>query len=139
MRREFARWIRGLPLVIATAVLGCGDDATGVDDLAAPAGAPVAITIELLPALPTFKVDGRLQTRYALAPPFAGTHDVGVLVLPAGERAATQTLQLPELAGTLSLREITTSPIIPFLCGSEGPLDPRVESAATVALDLCRP
>ncbi len=132
-------WMVGLPLVLAAAVLACGDDATGPADLAAPAGAPVAITIELLPGLPTFKVDGRLGARYALAAPFTGTQDVGVLVLPAGERAATQTLQLPELAGTLTLREITTSAIIPFLCGSEGPFDPRVESAATVALDLCRP
>lgn len=127
-------------LMLAAAGLGCGD--RGTFDTLTSVGSrdvPVAVTIELLPDLPAFKVDGRLRAAYVLAAPFAGTRDVGMVVLPAGARAASGSVELPKLSGTLMLREITTSPTVPFLCGSAGPLDPRVELAATVVLDLCRP
>lgn len=124
---------------IAVGGLACGGGVTGPDALEQPSGRPVTVTVELREDVPTFKVDGRLRAIYELAPPFAGGSSPGVIVLPAGERAATGSFRLPELVGALVLREITSSPSVPFLCGSSGLLDPRVDAAVTVAIELCQP
>ena len=64
---------------------------------------------------------------------------IGVVVLPAGASSATAAVRFPTQPGRLRLREITFSPGAPFLCGSSGLVDPRVDRAIRVGVRLCFP
>lgn len=129
--------------VVCAAILvtlaGCGDEeetVTGFDD---SGQFTVEVTVRLDPPREPFKVDGRLEARYELAPPFAGETPAGVIVLPAGEASTTTSLRLPGQPGRLHLRESTFSPEAPFLCGSSGALDPRVDRDVEIGVRLCIP
>jgi hypothetical protein len=99
----------------------------------------VTVQLSLAGDREPFKVDGRLQAFYTLASPFIGETIVGTVVLPAGQRTATDEVIVPDQAGTLKLEEITFSPVVPFLCGTSAPLDPRIQSTTSIVLELCQP
>lgn len=129
---------RSLGLAIAI-LIACGDD-----DPAGPRGVGAAtsvVTVQLSLAgdREPFKVDGRLQAFYTLASPFIGETMVGTVVLPAGQRTATGHVVVPDQAGTLRLEEIRSFPVVPFLCGTSGLLDPRIQSTTAIVLELCQP
>ena len=124
--------------LITLAACGDDDEATVVG-LDQNGGFDVEVTVRLDPPREPFKVDGQLEASYELAPPFAGETPVGVIVLPAGESSATATLHLSGQSGRLLLREITFSATVPFLCGSSGALDPRVDRAVEIGVRLCIP
>ena len=121
-----------LPLLLAA----CGSDDDGPAALDQAPGFTVEVTAELDPPREPFKVDGRLDVLYDLAPPFAGENRIGVVVLPAGETSATAPIRFPTQPGRLHLREMTFSPV-PFLCGDGGFVDPRVDREVTVGVRLC--
>lgn len=124
-----------LPLALAS----CDGDEDGPADLDLAPGITVEVTAELDPPREPFKVDGRLEVLYDLAPPFAGENRIGVVVLPAGEIRATAPVRFPTQPGRLRLRETTFSPAAPFLCGDAGFVDPRVDRAVRVGVRLCVP
>ena len=124
--------------VLALALAACGDDDTGPAALDEALGVTLAVTVELDPPREPFKVDGRLEALYELAPPFAGESTIGVVVLPAGETRVTASIRFPTQPGRLRLREITVSPV-PFLCGDAGLIDPRVDRAVRIGVRLCIP
>ena len=74
-----------------------------------------------------------------MASPFIGETPVGTVVLPAGERTAVGTVVVRDQVGTLRLEEITFSPVVPFLCGTSGLVDPRIRPMTAVVLELCQP
>jgi hypothetical protein len=125
--------------VLALALVACGNDDTGPTALDEALGFTVEVTVELDPPREPFKVDGRLEALYELAPPFAGENRIGVVVLPAGESSATAAVRFPTQSGRLRLREITFSPGAPFLCGDAGLVDPRVDRAVRIGVRLCFP
>lgn len=118
--------------------LACGNDDGGPAALDQAPGVTLDVTVELDPPREPFKVDGRMEVLYELAPPFAGESVIGVVVLPAGMTRATTPLRFPTQPGRLRLREITFSPV-PFLCGDAGLVDPRVDRAVRVGVRLCIP
>lgn len=134
MSRWRARWVALFPLALAA----CVNDDTGPAALDQAPGVTLDVTVELDPPREPFKVDGRLEALYELAPPFAGENVIGVVVLPAGEVRATTPVRFPVQPGRLRMREITVSPV-PFLCGDAGLVDPRVDGAVRVGVRLCIP
>ncbi|MGH7570847.1 MAG: hypothetical protein ACREMK_03250 [Gemmatimonadota bacterium] len=125
--------------LLALAALACGDDEGTVTGLDRDELFTVEVTVRLDPPREPFKVDGRLEASYELAPPFAGETGLGVIVLPAGRPAVTVPVPLPGQAGRLHLREITFLPAVPFLCGASPPLDPRIDRATEIGVRLCIP
>ncbi len=142
-RRQASAPARAGLAAVAAAMLAtiaaCGDDEAAVVGLNGTGQVTVEVTVRLDPPREPFKVDGRLEARYDLAPPFAGETPVGLIVLPAGEASVTAPLRLPGQEGRISLREITFSPGAPFLCGSSDPLDPRVRRVVEIGVRLCIP
>lgn len=124
--------------VVALVLAACGED-DGPAALDEALGFTVEVTVELDPPREPFKVDGRLEVLYELAPPFVGESRIGVVVLPAGESSATAPIRFPTQAGRLRLREITFTPGAPFLCGEGGLVDPRVDRALRIGVRLCFP
>ena len=133
MSRRQTRWVALLLLALA-----CGNDEGGPAALDQAPGITLDVTVELDPPREPFKVDGRMEARYELAPPFAGESVIGVVVLPAGEVRATTPVRFPTQPGRLRMREITVSPV-PFLCGDAGLVDPRVDRADRVGVRLSIP
>lgn len=133
IRRRTAR------IAVAALVFACGEDDDGPAALDEALGFTVEVTVELDPAREPFKVDGRLEALYELAPPFDGESRIGVVVLPAGASSATAPLRFPTQPGRLRLREITFTPGAPFLCGEGGFVDPRVDRAVRIGVRLCFP
>lgn len=135
-------WHRvGLPslgLVVAV-LIGCGDDEPAGPEGVGAATSVVTVQLSLAGNLEPFKVDGRLQAFYVLSSPFIGETTAGTVVLPAGQRTATDEVIVPDQAGTLRLEEITFAPAIPFLCGTSARLDPRIQSTTSIVLELCQP
>ncbi|MGH7557334.1 MAG: hypothetical protein ACREMD_06070 [Gemmatimonadota bacterium] len=132
------RWSCEVAIAALAALTACGDEAT-VSGLDRGGEFTVEVTIRLDPPREPFKVDGRLEASYDLAPPFEGETEVGVIVLPAGRAAVKAPLLLPAQSGRLELREITFSPAVPFLCGRSPPLDPRVDRVTEIGVRLCIP
>lgn len=128
-------WL-GLAITILTA---CGDDEPAGPEGVGAAASVVTVQLSLASDLEPFKVDGRLRAFYVLSPPFIGETGAGTVVLPAGQRAATDEVIVPDQAGTLRLEEITFSPVVPFLCGTSTRLDPRIQSTISIVLELCQP
>ncbi|MGH7588057.1 MAG: hypothetical protein ACRELU_05655 [Gemmatimonadota bacterium] len=126
-------------ICVALFLAACGEDDAGPAALDEALGFTVEVTVELDPPREPFKVDGRMEALYALAPPFAGESRIDVVVLPAGETRATTPVRFPTQPGRLRLREITFSPGAPFLCGDGGVVDPRADRAVRVGVRLCFP
>jgi hypothetical protein len=124
---------------LALELAACGDDDTGPASLDEALGFTVEVTVELDPPREPFKVDGRMEALYELAPPFEGESRIGIVVLPAGETRATAGVRFPTQPGRLRLREITFSPRAPYLCGDAGRVDPRAVRAVRVGVRLCFP
>jgi hypothetical protein len=124
---------------LALELAACGEDHTGPAALDEALGFTVEVTVELDPPREPFKVDGRMDALYELAPPFEGESRIGVVVLPAGETRATVGVRFPTQPGRLRVREITFSPGAPFLCGDGGRVDPRAVRAVRVGVRLCFP
>lgn len=124
---------------LALAVAACGNDDDGTTALDEAPGFTIELTVELDPPREPFKVDGRMDVLYDLAPPFAGENRIGVVVLPAGASRTTTPVRFPTQPGRLRLREITFSPAAPFLCGDAGFVDPRVDRAIRIGVRLCIP
>lgn len=129
---------RGTVAVALATLATCGDEDDTVVGLDRD-GFTIEVTVRLVPEREPFKVDGRLEALYELAPPFAGEIPVGVIVLPAGRASVTAPLPLPAQSGRLVLREMTFSEGAPFLCGSSERLDPRVDRAVEIGVRLCSP
>lgn len=125
--------------LLPLALVSCDGDDDGPTDLDLAPGFTVHVTVELDPPREPFKVDGRLEVLYDLAPPFAGENRIGVVVLPAGETRVTAPVRFPTQPGRLRLREMTFSAGAPFLCGDAGFMDPRVDRAVRVGVRLCVP
>jgi hypothetical protein len=121
---------------LALALAACGSDDAGPAALDETAGITIEVTVELDPPRDPFKVDGRMEALYELAPPFAGESRIGVVVLPAGETRATVGVRFPTQPGRLRLQELTVTPV-PFLCGDGGLVDPRVDRAVRIGVRLC--
>jgi hypothetical protein len=126
----------GLAIVI---LIACGDDDPAGPEGAGAATSVVTVQLSLAGDLEPFKVDGRLRAFYMLSSPFIGETTAGMVVLPAGQRTATDEVIVPDQAGTLRLEEITFSPVVPFLCGTSARLDPRIQSTISIVLELCQP
>lgn len=126
--------------VALTALAVCSDeDEATVVGLDRAGRFEVEVKVRLDPPREPFKVDGRLEALYELAPPFAGESPVGVIILPAGQASVTETLLLPGQGGRLFLREITFTPEAPFLCGRSRALDPRVDRSVEIGVRFCIP
>lgn len=126
----------GIPALVL--VWGCSD--SGPRPPVGPRGFPsvgLELTLELEDDLPTFKVDGRVRLIWEFADQPLGGGEIGVVVLPAGERRATVGIDVPTRPGRLIGREETVDPRLPFLCGSTDVFDPRGTDAARLTLDLC--
>jgi hypothetical protein len=121
---------------LALALAACGSDDAGPAALDETAGITIEVTVELDPPRDPFKVDGRMEALYELAPPFAGESRIGVVVLPAGETRATVGVRFPTQPGRLRLQELTVTPV-PFLCGDGGLVEPRVDRAVRIGVRLC--
>lgn len=126
------------PAALLVAAAACGGDGGDATPFEPGPSVVVAVTVELANDVPTFKVDGRLGLSIERLPPFAGAISLADVTLPAGEREATAGIGMPLVAGRLVVRERTFSPVAPFLCG-EAAVDPRVDVAVRVRLDLCFP
>lgn len=127
-------------LGLAIAMLAaCGDDEPAGPERVGGATSVVTVQLSLAGDLDPFKVDGRMRAFYVLSSPFIGETTAGTVVLPAGQRTATDEVIVPDQAGTLRLEEITFSPVVPFLCGTSAPLDPRIQSTTAIVLELCQP
>lgn len=127
----------GIPAMVLVSA-GCSD--FGPPPPTGPRGVPsvgLELTLELDDGLPTFKVDGRVRLIWEFADQPVGGRDLGIVVLPAGERRATIEIDVPTRPGRLVGREETVNPRLPFLCGSTDVFDPRGTDAATLTLDLC--
>lgn len=124
--------------LLALALAACGGGGDGPVALEEAPGITIEVTVELDPPREPFKVDGRMEALYELAPPFAGETRIGLIVLPAGQSRATVSVRFPTQPGRLRLREITFSPV-PFLCGDAGLVDPRVDRAVRIGIRLCVP
>lgn len=129
-----------IPILVAILLaVGCNRD---YGSPSGPRGVPTArldLTLELADPLPTFKVDGRLRLVWEYAARPVGGRDLGIVVLPADERRVSVEIDVPIDPGRLVAREETLTPLVPFLCGSTGIIDPRETGMATVVLDLCLP
>jgi hypothetical protein len=132
--RRRAPWVALFPLALAA----CSGEESSPAALDEMPGVTLDVTVELDPPREPFKVDGRMEALYELAPPFAGESVIGSVVLPAGEVRATTPVRFPTQPGRLRLREITVSPV-PFLCGDAGLIDPRVDRAVRIGVRLCIP
>ncbi len=127
-------------LGLAIAILiACGDDEPAGPEGVGAATSVVTVQLSLAGDLEPFKVDGRMEAFYMLSSPFIGETPAGTVVLPAGQRTATDEVIVPDQTGTLRLEEITFSPVVPFLCGASAPLDPRIQSTTSIVLELCQP
>ncbi|MGH7565153.1 MAG: hypothetical protein ACREK5_12135 [Gemmatimonadota bacterium] len=102
-----------MTLLALAALAACGSDEATVAGLDQDGRFTVEVTVRLDPPREPFKVDGRLEASYELAPPFAGETGLGVIVLPAGRPAVTVPVPRPGQAGRLHLREITFLPAVP--------------------------
>ncbi len=132
------RWPGWLAFAIAITT-ACGDDEPAGPATGGAASTAITVQLSLADDLEPFKVDGRLRVFFVLASPFIGETPVGTVVLPAGERTAVGVVVVRDQVGTLRLEEITFSPVVPFLCGTSGLVDPRIRPMTAVVLELCQP
>ena len=139
--RSLFRLASAVTIVAATLACGDGDNGGSPTDVVTTRDGfvTISLTARLADGVPTFKVDGNLRVSFALGGPFIGESDVGTILLPAGERTKTQSITVPRLTGTLRLTERTFTSGVPFLCGLESGLNPRVQPDVTVTLFLCQP
>lgn len=129
------RWTLVLVAVALGLATACDDGGPTETGMPATVEAEVRLTDGLEP----FKVAGRLDITFRRETEGAEPTGAGSIVLPAGSRASTTELVVPQFRGTLLARERTASPDLPFLTGESDPFIPQAGLVVEIPIALCSP